>query len=352
VTLLDLTSTPTAARAGLAALTQIMLSIPSMSLQLSIADQIERLMPTHTAVCQSLAVDFLVALKARPIRQKILSIVERLVTAGNAVDIAVSLVRQLQGAGDTSQKENEQAEATEFMRMLLQSLRVIAASQPATVKTVYEGCNSIVADADPQLSFDTMLIVRDTVQSSVELRPVAICHLENLISAIRFARVARAAVYLLSLYSQNNNIIDIICDSLSQESSQGDGSSTTTVVLGDGTYVQRTSHTAETTDSISSRLPHEPYLIAAIGMSLARLCIRLPGAKHSRAIEFLKKLVATAGTDHESRRIGFSLAAMEDPTNDRIRQVVVNSCEESFNLHVSAQQRKISVKPVQPEVTA
>ena len=165
LTLLDLTSTPTASKAGLMALTQIMLNIPNISLQRSIADQIDRLIPTHTAVCQSLAVDFLAALKAKPIRGKILSIVEKLVTASNVIDVAGTLVRHLQAAMALRQKENERADAIEFIKMVLSSLRVLLSSQPICGKTVYDGVIGLICDQESSVAVDGMVLLRDLLST-------------------------------------------------------------------------------------------------------------------------------------------------------------------------------------------
>ena len=147
------------------ALTQIMLNIPNISLQRSIADQIDRLIPTHTAVCQSLAVDFLAALKAKPIRGKILSIVEKLVTASNVIDVAGTLVRHLQAAMALRQKENERADAIEFIKMVLSSLRVLLSSQPICGKTVYDGVIGLICDQESSVAVDGMVLLRDLLST-------------------------------------------------------------------------------------------------------------------------------------------------------------------------------------------
>jgi coatomer subunit beta len=349
--LLELSSTPTASRAGLTALTHIMLNIPNVSLQLSIADQIERLIPSHTSVCQSLAVEFLAALKAKPVRAKILKIVELLVTAENASDVSTSLIRHLQAAGLLRQKENEKEEAEKFMRLILGHLRVIATTHPSALRTVYEGASPLIADTEPLIATDAMLIVRDTVALSVgtDLRNIAILHLENLISCIHVVKVFRMGLYLLSIYSDNNDIIGIICDALTHEADAGTGISTTTVVLTDGTYVQRTSGSAAPINAalaISERLPKDPFLISNVAMCLARLVCRLPECDRNRAIAFTKHLLVAEGIDREIQRIGLALVAMENPDRPNVREVIIRASEESFERCVQEEHREIAVKPV------
>ena len=347
LTLLDLTSTPTASKAGLMVLTQIMLNIPNASLQRSIVDQIDRLVPTHTAVCQSLAVEFLAALKAKPIRRKILTLVEKLVTVSNAVDVAGTLVRHLQAASALRQKENERADAIEFMRLILSSLRVILSSQPACAKAVYEGVVTLVCDTEATVAVDAMILVRDLLSTHADLRGQGIEHLENVIGNIHPPRAFRMAIYLLSMYSDNKDTVDRICEALSVDHENEKTGNTTTVVLQDGTYVQKTNVVAnEKGTSFADVLRTEPFLVSAVSMSLARLCVRIPSSNREQAVTFIKSLLKSVGIERELRRIAFALTAIEHPENEKLRNVVVSACEDSFESYVTAQQKELSIKPM------
>ena len=347
LTLLDLTRTPTASKAGLMALTQIMLNIPNASLQRSIADQIDRLIPTHTTVCQSLAVEFLAALKAKPIRRKILSIVEKLITASNVIDVSSTLVRHMQAASALRQKENERADAIEFIKMIIASLRVFFSSQPICGKTIYEGVISLICDQESAVAIDAMVLVRDLLSTNADLRAQGIAHLENVIGNIHPPRAFRMAIYLLSLYSESNETIDKVCDALSLEQSSEKAGNTTTVVLQDGTYVQKTNVVSqESSDTFVEMLHREPFLISALSMALARLCVRLPDSNRERASAFVKNLLKTVGVERELRRIAFALSAMDHPENERLKKVVVSACEDSFEKYVSSQQKELAIKPI------
>lgn len=348
LTLLDLTSSTTAARAGLTALIKIMMTVPNSSLQLSIADQIDRLLLTHTAVAQSLAVELLSALKQKAIRQKIILIVQKLITPDNAIDIANTLIRSLQAQAELRSNENEKNEAVAFIRLILSTMRIIAASQPLSIKTIYNGVNTMITDADPQIASDAMEIIRDAVHSSPELRETITLHLENLISSIRSPSVIRMALYLISLYTTNPDSVDALCDAFAEEeeTQQGGGIDTTTVVLKDGTYVQKTH--VEATDeypSLASFLCKEPLLVSALSISLARICMRLPQANSSRAIDFIKSVIVKSKVDHELNRIGFALNALSNLDNDQARDVLFKYSEEAFNAFVDRQIHQISVKP-------
>jgi coatomer subunit beta len=324
-----------------------MLTIPSVSLQLSIADEIERLLPTHTAVCQSLAVEFLAVLKAKPIRAKILSIVEKLVTPTNAIAVSAGLVRHLQATKALRQKENESADAVAFIGLILHSLRVIAASQKATVKTIYDGVWEFVPDSDASIGTDAVAIIRDVLVVCPELRDVAVERLQNVLSFITGARVSRGVLFLISMYSHTDDLIELICDAYSSSADAGGPATAVTIVLGDGTYAQRTAATADDSpEVIVDRLRADPFFISAVAISLARICCRFPGANRQRAIEFVRGLVKTAGVDQESSRIGFALAAMEQPENDAVRRALVLSSAERFNRYIAEAQEAIALKPV------
>lgn len=346
LTLLDLTSSMTASRAGLTTLVNIMLSVPNSSLKLSIADQIERLIPTHTLVAQSFAVELLSSLKAKPIRAKILSIVQKLITSDNAVNISSALISNLQSANELRSNENEKNDAISFITLILSTLKIIVASQPLSIKTIYDGVSSFVADSDHQISFVAIEIVRDIAHTAPELRSVITTHLENLLQSIRTSRVIRMALYLISLYTNNDDSVNIICDAFAEDELQTGGTDTTTVVLKDGTYVQRTDVKAvDDTPSLSSILNKEPFLTASLSISLARICCRLPNSNRNRAIEFIKSAIVKTKVNTELNRIGFALMALDHPENDQIRDILLKTSEETFDEFVSKQMSAISVKP-------
>jgi coatomer subunit beta len=348
LTLLDITSTPTASQAGLAALTQIMLNVPNVSLQLSIADQLERLLPTHLGVCQSLAVEFLTVLKAKPIRGKILSIVEKLVTPGNAVDVVSSLVRYLTSAKSLRVKENEQSDALQFMGQLLRSLRVIAASQSTSLSTIYEGIFEYVTDSDASVSFDAIILVRDIVLSDSKLRERAIPELEKRLSLITSTRVARLALHLISLYSTSPTVIDTIISAFTAQSEPVSQPTAQTAVIGDGSYVQLSGQPiVDTCDSISSRISKEPLLVSSVAIALARLCCRLDNLNTDQAVDFVRKI---APPDRKESRIEFAIAVMQNPKNDTLRSSLVDSCETAFSDYVTTQRELITIKPVNATV--
>jgi hypothetical protein len=206
-----------------------------------------------------------------------------------------------------------------------------------------------VRDSDSLVSFDALTIVRDTLASSAELRPEAVRHLESVLPDVAVARVARAAIYLLSLYSEDPGIVDSIIKALSSSSAATlSDAPAPVIVLSDGTYGQRSRRGAADSDTITSRLPREPYLVAAISISLARLCLRLPSANASGAAAFVRELATTAGAARESKRIGLALAALEGRADPRIQELLVDACAESFTRHVTSQQNEIIVRPVAP----
>ncbi|OHT10642.1 Adaptin N terminal region family protein [Tritrichomonas foetus] len=348
LTLLDLTSTTTASRDGLTTLCKIMLSVPNSSLQLSIADQIERLIPTHTSVAQELAVELLNALKAKPIRAKILGIVQKLTTTDNAANIAQALIRYAQSANSLRQNENEKNDSILFIRQILSTLRIIIASHPIALKYVYEGVNSFIADSDSQISYDAMEIIRDIAKSAPELRKVISVHLENLLGSVRTSRVLRMALFIISLYTNNPDSVDVICEAFAEDETQANAADITTVVLEDGTYVQRTS--AEVVDdspSLYSILCKEPFLVSSVSVSLARICCRLSGANAQRAIDFIKSAIVKANVETELNRIGFALMALEHPNDEHVKDILLNASEETFNQFISNQMQSICVKPTE-----
>ena len=351
LTLLNLASSATASRAGFTTLINIMLAVPNASLQLSIADQIERLIPTHTAIAQSLAVELLSTLKTKPIRSKILNIVKQLATTSNATDIAASLVRHMQTANNLRQNENEKNDSVSFMVQILQTLRILIASHPVALKTVYEGVNTYVADQDSTVAFYAMEIVRDVAKTTPELHHVITVHLENLIDSIRSSRILRTALYLISLYTENNDSVNLICEAFTEDEAQSEAVEAATVVLEDGTYIQKTVvEQADEVPSLSSILSNDSYLLSSLSVSLARICCRLPKTNPSRAIDFIKKALVKSKHDCELNRIGFALMALEHPQDDHVKDILINSSEDSFNKYISEQINSIVVKPQQQSI--
>ncbi|KAH0791406.1 Coatomer subunit beta [Histomonas meleagridis] len=346
LTLLQLTSTQTASKAGISTLCHIMSTIPNTTLQLSIADQIEKLIPTHTAVAQSMVSDFLSVLNAKPIRAKILSIVQKLTTSANVIEITNSLIRQIQNASSLRQSENEKSDAIKFMRLLLSSLRVIVASHPSAIKTVYEGISSFVVDSDSQLSFDTMVIIRETANSAPELRNAIVVQLENLLGNIRNQQSIRMALYLISLYTDSPESVDIIIDTFSSNKTNDEVIDTTTVVLEDGTYAQRINNEPiESVEQITDLILKEPFIISAICVSLARICCRIPEANAESATAFIKSIIVRSNVESEIERISFALMALSNRNDDYIKKILVNSSEEAFNSYISSQFSSIVIKP-------
>jgi vesicle coat complex subunit len=76
----------------------------------------------------------------------------------------------------------------------------------------------------------------------------------------------------------------------------------------------------------------------------------LPDANRQRAIEFVRNLVAKAGTDREAKRIGFALAAMEHPDNDQVRLALVDSSHQRFDQYIIKAQESIALKPAKSSV--
>lgn len=346
LTLLNIASSPIASKAGMSTLCHIMNTVPNSSLQLSIADQIERLIPTHSTIVQSLAIEILSVLKAKPARPKILHIVEKLANESNVKDIVSNLLGNLQKASSLRSKENEKPDATQFMRMLLTSLRVITASQPKIIDIVYDGVRSFITDLDPLISYDALTIVRDAAISAPNLREKISLHLENLLESIHTSRVLRSVVYILSLFTQNPETVDIITDAFTS-TEEGDTSiDTATVVLEDGTYVQRTT-TAEYAEGPTpfQLLSQDKLLASAISVALARICCRLPNCNIAKATHFIKYIVSTLNLESELSRISFALNALNHISAQNIIDVLVNAPLESLESYIKYERNDIALVP-------
>jgi len=352
LTLLNLTESATASQAAFSTLCGLLQTIPNSSLQLSIADQIEKLIPTHMSVASFIVGELLVALKAKVVREKILGLIPRLTSSTNVMDVVSSLIHHLQGATSLRNNENEKQDALEFTKLLLQSLRTISSSFPQILKVVYDGVKVLVTDTDFNVSYESMMIIRETANSNEQYREIVIGHIENLLDQIKSSRVMRSAIFLISIMTSKKESVDLICDMFSSSETQEVMQDATTVVLADGTYVTRMNDDNISFQSPSKLIQNDQFLAASIAVSVARICCRLENCNIPKALAFIEYLVSLPNSKLEDRRFGFAYSAIKNRNDPNIQSIIVKASEGYYIEYINQQQQKLVVKPVQAGLSA
>ena len=347
LTLLNLTESTTASQAAFSTLCNLMQTIPNSSLQLSIADQIEKLLPTHMSVSQSVVSELLVSLKAKAIRSKILNFIPKLTNLSNANEITLSLIHHFSNASTLRNNENEKQDCIDFMRLILQTLKTISSNYPIVLKSIFEGIKSFITDSDIQISYDTLLLLRDYGHHYPEIKEIIANQIENLLEFLRSSRVIRTAIFTLSIYTNNPKSIDSICDTFTKgKESKEINQEATTIVLADGTYVTRLTDETSTSIDPSELILNDKFLGASISICLARIICRINNCNISKALNFIEKLISLPGPCLEQRRLSFSYTAIQQYKDETIKNLLIKESEDLFNDFIKSQQNLFIVKPV------
>ena len=359
LTLLDLTSSPTASKASFSTLYNIIQTIPNSSLQLSIAEQIEKFIPTHRVVAQQLVGELIVAMKAKAIRSTVLKMIEQLAIQANVKDIIQGLISHLETEKEKSTKDNEAKDAISFMRGIIKTLHTIAATFPSTLPLIYDKVTSFVTNNDGVLSYESMMIIRDYAEAVPQKANEICIQLENLLPFIPNPRIIRSAAYLISLKTKRQESTIALIDAYEEREKsaqvlQNQNEVTTTTVIGqDGTYItEYTTNQAEASKPVWFTSSANIFVASTIATSLARICWRLKITNQS-IIDKCKNYIAkilnypTAATHEKRLSIAYlALCHCNEEKYKGLYTALVTAADEAYKEVIQTSNKQLAVKKV------
>ena len=351
-TLLDLTASPTATSMSFTTLCHIMQTIPNASLQLSIVEQIERNIPTHAAIAQKIVSDLIIAMKAKAVRTTVLKMVKELANATNINDIIAGLLNQLEIQKGLRTKENESNDAIVFMRNILSTFRSLAASFPVVLGLVYDAIRTFITECDATLSYESMMLIRDYVNSAQDKADEICQQIENVLPFIPNPKIIRCASYLISLKTQRAESADAIIDAYLQREKEAsepetvkEGATTTTVIGQDGTYVTE----------YQEAKPAKPkpvwfasdaniFVATTVSVALARICCRIPDADSKKCLEFVERILQYPNSVAHEKRLLIAHSAIVHCKDKSVHVALVDAADEAYNEVISETNKELAVK--------
>jgi coatomer subunit beta len=357
VTLLNLTASPTASSMSFTTLCHIMQTIPNASLQLSIVEQIEKFIPSHTAIAQKIVGDLIISMKAKAIRTTVLKMVKELATTTNVSDIVSGLLTQLESQKRLRTKENEAKDAILFMKNILTTFRSIAASFPAILAQVYDAIRSFITDYDGNLSYEAMMLIRDYAHLN-ENKADEICEqIENILPFIPNPKIIRCASYLISLKTKRPESVDAIIDAYFQREKEAlapenakDGVTTTTVIGKDGTYV--TEYQAEQKESpkpVWFANNANIFVVTTVSIALARICCRIPEADSKKCLAFVEQILQYPNAAAHEKRLLIAHSAIVHCKDKSVSAALVDAAEEAYDEVIEETNKELAVKQADVE---
>lgn len=346
ITLLTLSTSATASQASFSTLCQIMQTIPNAALQLSLAEQIERLIPSHPTVAQQMVGELIVAMKAKPIRKTVLKMIKKLAGPSNINVITQQLLSHITTQQTLRQNENESAAASEFIKDILSTFRSISATYPAVLAQIYDTCRQLLLDNSREISFEAIMIIREYAMVDPSQQNKICLHLENILSLIPNVRNVRSATYLISLYTKRPDSIDAIIDAFFHReedcATPETAKNTTTTIIGkDGTYITVDNSNQEELSKQDKDIQDmrkswfergaNIFVAATMANAMARICIRFPDtANKEKCLGFVESILMRPQASAHQKRLLLAHAAIAHCKESDYTKAFVDDADEAF----------------------
>lgn len=355
VTLVSLSSAPTAVRAAANCFCQLLVSQSDNNVKLILLDRLTELKNKHREVMQELLMDVLRALSSPnlDVRGKVLDIALDLVSARN-VDEVVGVLKK-----EAVKTQNQDLErGSEYRQMLVQAIHQCAVKFPDVAATVLHLLMDFLSDSNGASALDVAHFIREIAETNPKLHDSIIERLMDTFPAITASRVCTCALWIISEYcgtqGEVTDAIEMIKTCIGplpllKESADGDAAEeaepeiasvpapiakSRPAVLADGSYATQTALPGEAPASVSavalgSNAPNlrtllvggDYFLGAVLSATLTKLLLRLRVLGTMSPVELNRLSAELMLTAASILRLGESDAAVQridQDSKDRI----------------------------------
>ncbi|KAL4452385.1 hypothetical protein ABPG75_008047 [Micractinium tetrahymenae] len=197
VTLVSLSSAPTAVRAAANCFCQLLVSHSDNNVKLIVLDRLQELKDKHRDVMRELLMDVLRALSAPnlDIRKKTLDIALDLIDARNIDEVVGVLKKE---AMKTQSRELEKG--AEYRQLLVQAIHTCAVRFPDVAAQVLHLLCDFLSDTNTASALDVIYFIREIMQTNPKLHDTIIERLMDTFPAVRASRVCSCALWIISEY--------------------------------------------------------------------------------------------------------------------------------------------------------
>jgi len=198
VTLVGLSSAPTAVRAAANCYCQLLVSQSDNNVKLIVLDRLVELKGKHREVLQEVLLDILRAL-ASPnldIRQKTLDLALDLITHRNIDEVVAVLKKEIV---KTQNKDLEKG--AEYRQLLVQAIHSCAVKFPDVAGNVLHLLMDFLGDANTAAALDVVFFVREVMETNEGLRPTVLARLLDSFTEIRSSRVGTCSLWIAGEYA-------------------------------------------------------------------------------------------------------------------------------------------------------
>eukprot|EP00656_Telonema_subtile_P013509 TRINITY_DN1685_c0_g8_i1.p1 TRINITY_DN1685_c0_g8~~TRINITY_DN1685_c0_g8_i1.p1 ORF type:complete len:932 (+),score=325.48 TRINITY_DN1685_c0_g8_i1:101-2896(+) len=364
-TLLTLTTAGSAVKAATQCFCNLLVTCSDNNVKLIILDKLEEIKKAHPTVLQGLIMDVLRALNCPnlDIRTKCVNIALDLITPKNIDEVVQILKKEV-----VKSQSNEHADkAGEYRQLLVRALHTCASRFPEAASNVLM-LMDFLSDSNTSSAVDVVFFVREIAECYPALQQPILEKLLYQLTQVRTSRVARSALWILGQYSSSPELASAAVDAVlgavgpipfvkDEELPEGGvaetSSSTTTVVLEDGTYstVQTTgaAAVAHSGDQLLRMMlvGGDFYLGASIATCLTKLVERLrasgadPAATNQLSTRALLVMCGIIRLGHSKvpphpidqdslSRISTCIRVLSDPSCS-MADVWLAQCQEAFH---------------------
>jgi coatomer subunit beta len=363
-TLLSLSSAPSAVRAAVQTLCQLLVVDSDNNVKLIILNKLENLKVRHERVLQEKLMDLLRVLSTPDIdiRRKALKSALQLLSAQNIEDVVSYLKKEIVKVDNS----NDQS-AAEYKKALVQSIYECAVKFPHVASSVVHLLIGFVGDERSDFALDVLLFVREIIQEFPNLRSQILHKLIESFAEIKSSVVFHAALWILGEFARDPEILpkafEVIRSSIGTlplvevtekkadvKETKAESHSThkivsRPVVLADGTYAQQSAYESvdhgekssevEGLEQLTLRtllLRGDFYLGAAIANSLTKLALAFSNTVGNKNPVAVNKQVAYSllyltailklGTSFTGETPGVASKKIDEDSYKRIAQCI------------------------------
>jgi coatomer subunit beta len=203
LTLVALSSAPTAVRAAASTFCQLLVSHSDNNVKLIVLDRIGQLRRLHLKVLQELVIDVLRALRTPDvdIRRRTLEIAVELISPRNIAEVMVLLKKELSALTGTDEPAK-----IEYRQLLIKAIHSCAVKFPTVAGSVLQLLMDFLTSEDNS-AVSVAHFVREILHAYADMRGEILTRLTEILPTIRSPAVAEVVLWVLGEYCEANNVI-------------------------------------------------------------------------------------------------------------------------------------------------
>ncbi|EFN54954.1 hypothetical protein CHLNCDRAFT_56190 [Chlorella variabilis] len=347
VTLVSLSSAPTAVRAAANCFCQLLVSHSDNNVKLIVLDRLQELKDRHHDVMRELLMDVLRALSAPnlDIRKKTLDIALDLIDARNIDEVVGVLKKE---AMKTQNRELEKG--AEYRQLLVQAIHTCAVRFPDVAASVLHLLCDFLSDTNTASALDVIFFIREIIETNPRLHDTIIERLMDTFPAVRASRVCSCALWIISEYCTRSaeeiaTAVDMIKGCLGplplfkerggEEEEEAEAASlpipiqmaaARPAVLADGSYATQTALPGEGAQVAGALLLGGDFFLGAvIAATLTKLVLRLrdlrdlpPASLHRATADAMACIAAILRLGESGAAAAAGMHPLDADSRDRI----------------------------------